>query len=127
MFFKVPVSSWALACPAQKAAASARPIIRKCFIVLPLLDGGGNACINRAGIECNFRPRYDPRTTGIALLSRPRPVHLAQIPEHTRHDAKRLLADRQENVFVGSVLGAAWIGMRHPDRGQAKRIGKHVV
>src|SRR5260370_41578892 len=61
MFFNVPVSSWALACPAQNAAASARPIIGKCFIVLlPLSDGCGNACINRAGIECNFRPPYDP-------------------------------------------------------------------
>src|SRR2546429_157229 len=60
MFFNVPVSSWALACPAQNAAASPRPIIRKYFIVLlPLLDGCGNAGIKSAGIECNFRPPYD--------------------------------------------------------------------
>src|SRR5258707_12593012 len=61
MFFNVPVSSWAFACPAQNAAVSAKPITRKYFIVLlPLSDGCGNACINRAGIECNFRPPYDP-------------------------------------------------------------------
>src|SRR5260221_12384699 len=65
MFFNVPVSSWAFACPAQNAAVSARPITRKYFIVLlPLLDGFGNACINRAGIECNFRPPYDPERRG---------------------------------------------------------------
>src|SRR5260370_545523 len=60
--FSVPVSSSALACPAQKAAASARPIIRRRFIrALPHLDDFGNACIIRAGIECNFRPPYDPQ------------------------------------------------------------------
>src|SRR3979490_1851213 len=35
IFLSVPVSSSALACPAQNAAASARPITRSCFIRTP--------------------------------------------------------------------------------------------
>src|SRR3977135_2046190 len=62
IFLSVPVSSSALACPAQKAAASARPIIRRRFIRALLLDGVRNPCKNRAGIECNFRPSYGPQT-----------------------------------------------------------------
>src|SRR6266849_7868374 len=38
--------------------------------------------------------------------------HLAQIPEQARHDAERFFGDRQQNVFIGRVLGAARIGMR---------------
>src|SRR5712672_2258745 len=42
IFFRVPSSSSALACPAQNAAASARPIIRRCFIrtLLPWMTSG---------------------------------------------------------------------------------------
>ena len=46
--------------------------------------------------------------------------HLAQIPEQARHDAERFFGDRQQDVLVGRMLGAAGIGMRHPDRRQAK-------
>jgi hypothetical protein len=48
------------------------------------------------------------------------PRHLAEIPEQARHDGKCLLGHRQQNVLVGRVLRAAGIGMRHPDRRQAK-------
>src|SRR5258708_9368364 len=53
--------------------------------------------------------------------------HLAQIPEQTRHDAKRLLGDREQDVLVGRVLRAAGIGVWHPDRRQAKAVGNHIV
>src|ERR1700726_853751 len=69
MFFNVPVSSSALTWPAPKLAVSARPIIRSCFLcVLPPVDGFRDACINRAGIECNFRPSYDPGTAPMTRI-----------------------------------------------------------
>src|SRR5258708_15736815 len=55
MFFNVPVSSSALAWPAQNPAASTNPISRKYFISLsPFLDGFGEPGIIPAAIECDF-------------------------------------------------------------------------
>src|SRR5215212_2136817 len=77
MFFSVPVSSWAFACPAQNAAANARPIIRRCFIrSLPVWIISADACIHLTGIESNFRPVIAPRChddhyfTSLVLVSR---------------------------------------------------------
>src|SRR5258708_35605140 len=53
--------------------------------------------------------------------------HLAQIPEQARHDAEGLFGDGEKNVLIGRVLGTARIGMWHPDRRQAKSVGKHIV
>src|ERR1700688_5251657 len=82
-----------------------------------------------------FLPR-DGATSGAsacasAIFDVPFPVfalflHLAQIPEQSRHDAERLFSDRQQNVLVGRVLRTAGIGVRHPDRRQAKPFRKHV-
>jgi hypothetical protein len=54
--------------------------------------------------------------SGLAIAALQRPLHLAQIPEQAGHQAQRLFRHRQKNVFIGRMLGAAGIGMRHPDR-----------
>src|ERR1700761_7252841 len=56
-----------------------------------------------------------------------RPRQFAEIPEQAGHDAERFFRDRQQNVFVGRVLRAAGIGVRHPHRRQLENIGKDIV
>ena len=63
-----------------------------------------------------YRRSRSPCPRGVLQGAR----HLTQIPEQARHDAERFLGDRQQDVFIGGVLGAAGIGVWHPDRRQAK-------
>src|SRR5882757_8079268 len=67
-----------------------------------------------------------PAKTGTQEASR-LARRLAEIPEQAGHDGERLLRHRQQDVFVGGVLRAARIGMRHPDRRQAEALGEHVI
>src|SRR6516164_1854181 len=56
-----------------------------------------------------------------------RTFQLTQIPEQAGHDTKRLFGDRQKNMFIGRVLGAAGIGVGDPHRRQTKDVGKDVI
>ena len=71
--------------------------------------------------------RHSLRRRRYRHLISPVARRFAQIPEQARHDAERLFGHRQQNVFVGRMLGAAGIGMRHPDRRQTQRLGEHIV
>src|SRR5450631_490719 len=62
MVFNVPVSSSAWLCPAQSAAAKARPntrarFIRRLLVWMIAVRIGLDAGINRVGIECDFLGR----------------------------------------------------------------------
>src|SRR5216683_2312576 len=86
IFLSVPVSSSALACPAQKLAASASPITCRRFISWSSpLDDFRNACKNRAGIvECSFRPPTPQAHTsqGSHLLAHTSQAHATTAPSH---------------------------------------------
>src|SRR6202165_5623835 len=89
----------------------------------------GDIRVNSAGAET---VTAGPFQNGNLWVAHPRSTlqrafHLAQIPKPPRHDAERLFGDRQQNMLIGRMLGAARIGVRHPHRGQAERIGKYVV
>src|ERR1700722_18338825 len=75
----------------------------------------GSACDSAGTSTCAEMVMPNP-----SFGFRQRAWHLAQIPEQARHDAQRLLGDRQQNVLVGRVLGTTGIGVRHPHRGQSK-------
>ena len=52
---------------------------------------------------------------------------LAQVPVETGHDAQALAGHRRQQVFVGCVLRAGRVRVRHPQRGQAQQVGEDVV
>src|SRR5438270_283531 len=95
----LPFSSSACTCPAQSAAANARPKIRNCFIRLLLQSGcQPNACINRAELTWR-RSAPDVKWPGIAKI----------------HAAAQIIATNQ---LSSSLLKAA-----APSRDHALRRG----
>ena len=56
-----------------------------------------------------------------------RRVAVAEVPIEAGHDGERLARERDGQMFVRRMLRAARIGMRHPDRRQAKPFGEDVV
>src|SRR5712671_5957086 len=97
-FFSVPVSSSALACPAQNAAASPRPIIRRRFI---------NALSSwMTAMLASFGPKRK-----WPLRPRPSPAHAMAGPSHQQDDFHIALyesgsgeSDGLANSFFNSAL-----------------------
>src|ERR1700730_5905144 len=54
-------------------------------------------------------------------------IRIADVPEQSRHDHQCFAGDGCEQVLIGSVLGTSGIGMRNPDRLEAKHLGKAVI
>jgi hypothetical protein len=54
----------------------------------------------------------------------PRRAGLTKVPVDAGHQAERLAGERGRQVLVGGMLGAAAIGMRHPDGWQLQELGR---
>ena len=52
---------------------------------------------------------------------------LAQVPVQAAHQLKAFACDAGQQMFVGGVLRAGGVGMRHPQRGHAQQLAEHIV
>ena len=67
------------------------------------------------------------RLAGMTATEISNDIGLAEIPEQACHDAEALAGDGRKQMFVGCMLRAARIGMRHPDCLQSQHLGKNIV
>ena len=56
-----------------------------------------------------------------------RRIARTQIPIKSRHDLQRLFEQLGRQVFIGRMLRATWVRVRHPDGLQTQYIDKDVV
>src|SRR6202049_3539170 len=60
-------------------------------------------------------------------LASPRRASLAEVPIEPGHQPQALAGEPKRQMLVGRMLGAARIGMRHPDGRQPEQLREYIV